>query len=849
MTNRNYKQLQVRPNLPPELKPLEELAKNFWFSWNPGVIEIFETIDHELWSKYQNNPYQILLELGVTKIEELQKNKTFVSLLESVYNELTLYLKKGSNHVDIEYVEDQCIAYFCAEFGLHESFPNYSGGLGILAGDHIKTASDMHMPLVAVGLFYQHGYFKQYLNSEGWQQEEYSVIDTFSKPLELETTEDGKPLCVAVDFPGRTVYLQVWKVYVGRIVLYLLDTNVPENSYEDRQITDRLYVSEKETRIQQELVLGVGGVRFLQAIHKFPTVLHMNEGHSAFSCLERIRFYITEKKLSYTQAYELVKASTVFTTHTPVPAGNEEFTNELVEKYLSPFINTFKIDLSTFLNLGRIHLNEKESFGLTPFSIRSSAYVNAVSRLHGTVSHTLWKDIWQELYIDEIPIDSITNGVHLPTWISDEFDRLFKRYVDPNWVYNINNHDLWKRVQEIPDNELWKSQERLKDRLIGFVRRRSRESLQRRKAPLEEVDEANNLLNADALTIGFARRFATYKRATLLFQDQERLKKIMNDHDRPVQFIFAGKAHPADKEGKQLIESIIHFSRQEGFKNRIVFLEDYDMEIGRYLVQGVDVWLNTPRRLNEACGTSGMKVAINGGINMSIPDGWWDEAYEAQIGWTIGRGEMYSDYEHQDFVESQAIYDLLEENVIEAYYKRGADNLPRDWISLLKKSLQHCATHFNSERMLKEYLDNYYTPATKKYQLLTENNYENLKEYDLWLKRLKKAWPNLVIVEFGGQSEIMSTGDIANFETSVNLNGLQISDVQVSICYGKKNNEGKIIYSECSQMIFEHNKNDLAVFRTSLTPERGGRYFYTVRVLPVHPMMSRQMEPDLIKWG
>ena len=849
MTNRQYKQLQVRPNLPPELQPLEELAMNFWFSWHPSINELFESIDLDLWSKSQNNPCQMLLELGIQEIEKLQNNKNFITRLHTVHKEMLEYLKEGMNHVDIKYPKGQCIAYFCAEFGLHESFPNYSGGLGILAGDHIKTASDLRMPLVAVGLLYRYGYFTQYLNPEGWQQEEYSVIDTFSKPLQVVTNEDGSPLLIEVDFPGRVVYAQAWKAEVGRIKLYLLDTNLHKNTFEDRKITDRLYTGQKENRIQQELLLGVGGVRLLKNIDMYPTVLHMNEGHSAFSCLERTRHYIDNHNLTYSQASELVKASTIFTTHTPVPAGNEEFSNDLVQKYLTPFMETFKMNLTEFLNLGRIHTNEEESFGLTPFCIRSSAYTNGVSRLHGQVSHNLWKDIWPELYLNEIPIDHVTNGVHVPTWIADEFSRLFNRYVDPEWNRKIGYPEVWERISSIPDNELWKSQERLKDRLIGFIRQRARQSLVKRNAPLKEVDETDNLLNADALTIGFARRFATYKRATLLFKDKDRLKKLINSHDRPVQFVFAGKAHPADNEGKKLIESIIHLSREEGFKNRVVFLEDYDLEIARYIVQGVDVWLNTPERLNEACGTSGMKVAINGGINISVPDGWWDEAYPAEIGWTIGKGESYEDLEHQDFVESQTLYDLLENSVIKAYYERGPDNLPKKWISLLKSSLKYCLQHFNSERMLIEYLSNYYTPATKMYQLMTDNGFEKLREYDKWLSKVKQAWSKVRIVNFGSTSEFLNTGDKALIEAKVHLNGMSSDDVLVSLCYGKENQEGKIIYSECAPMKFTREESGKFIFQTSLTPDKGGQYHYTVRVLPTHTMTSRHFEPGYIKWA
>ncbi|MDH5720644.1 MAG: alpha-glucan family phosphorylase [Spirochaetia bacterium] len=851
MVHRNYKPLKIRPYVPSQLKPLFEIANNFSFAWSYRISEIFQSIDPKLFKKCKNNPYRMLMEVDKSVLDELNSNKSFLKRLADAYIHYEVYCNEGLNHKEIAFPDGQRIAYFCAEFGLHESFPNYSGGLGVLAGDHIKTASDINMPLLAVGLLYRYGYFSQYLSAEGWQQEKYYVLDTFSVPLEIICDDKQNPVLIPVDFPGRIVYLQVWKAKIGNVPLYLLDANIAENSFDDRKITDMLYIADKEMRLQQELLLGIGGVRFLKKMGIKVTTYHMNEGHSAFSALERMRCFMAERKLSFNQALELVKSSALFTTHTSVPAGNEQFSDELLEKYLSPLIKTLGIDMHKFLNFGKVHEEKGESFGMTPFSIRIAAYTNGVSKLHGYVSRNLWKDIWKELFLDEIPIDHITNGVHVPTWLSDEFSRLFFRYVDPDWISKIGDPKMWERIEDIPANELWKSQERLKDRLIAFVRKRIRHALIELHVTAEEIQDSENLLNVDALTIGFARRFATYKRANLLFKDKERLKKIMADKSRPVQFIFAGKAHPADKEGKKLIQEIIQLAREEGFKNRLVFIEDYDLEIARYLVQGVDVWLNTPRRPDEACGTSGMKVGINGGVNLSVADGWWDEAYANDIGYTIGKGEEYEDHEYQDFVESQALYDILENSVIPAYYNRGVDNLPKAWIAKIKQSLKYCIANFNSERMLKEYAEKYYNPASVRHLKHIQDNFLQLKEYESWLSIIQKFWDKIEIVDYGSKDnqESFNMGDNPEFLCKIKLGELKEKDIKVSLFYGKEEKDGKILFDKSDELDFARKENDVSVFSKKITLKKGGKFFYTVQVLPNHPMRSRPLEPGYIKWA
>ncbi|MDH4261552.1 MAG: alpha-glucan family phosphorylase [Spirochaetia bacterium] len=851
MVKRNYKQLKIKSLIPENLANLRQISNNFWFSWNPSISELFQSIDFDLWQKSQNNPYRMLIQLNSEKLLKLSNSKSFMSRLHALEEDYTYYFNRSEDEQRQKSEKSERIAYFCAEFALHESFPNYSGGLGVLAGDHIKTASDMNLPLVAIGLLYRFGYFSQYLNDDGWQQENYPIVDTFTLPLELVLDQEGNPVLVEIEMPGRKVFAQSWHCIVGKVDLYLLDTNISQNSFDDRKITNQLYVGDKEIRIQQEMILGVGGIRLLQKIDKYPTVVHMNEGHSAFSSLERIRYYIKEHKLSLIEAYELVKSNTVFTTHTPIPAGNEEFTDSLIEKYLQPFIEVSGFHLQEFLNLGRIHQNTNEKFGMTPFCIRSSAYCNGVSKLHGKVSRNLWREIWHELYDDEIPINYVTNGIHVPTWISDELSRLFLRYVDPQWFRKVGDPEIWSRIKNIPSNELWKASERLKERLISFTRKKIKESLIRKNSSRQEIEDTDNLLNADSLTIGFARRFATYKRAYLLFKDEERFKKILSSTTCPVQFIFAGKAHPADKEGKEVIARIIHIARNEGFKNRIVFLEDYDLESARYLVQGVDIWLNTPLRPMEACGTSGMKVAVNGGINLSIPDGWWDEAYTEDIGWTIGRGEEYKDHEYQDFVESKALYDILENTVIPAYFNRGADSLPKEWINKQKHSIAYTLSHFNSERMVGEYLQNYYNPASKTYLDLIANDFQKIREYGSWLTHLKSEWPNVKFISFSHKENIeyFHADETIFFEAQIEIGKLKPDDLKVSIFIGKEDSTGKIINEKSIDMQFHQNYGTVAFYTCSISPQSGGVFYYSTRIIPDHPSMVRKVEPDLVIWS
>jgi starch phosphorylase len=618
------------------------------------------------------------------RLAQTVNDDSYLAALKEVYDRFQKY-KKGEtwyrgSHKDV-------VAYFSMEYGMDSSLPIYSGGLGILSGDHMKTSSDMGLPLVGIGLLYRQGYFQQRLNADGFQQESYPENDWYNMPVERKNGKDGQPLKISVDLAGRQGVAQIWEVKVGRSSLYLLDTNIEENTPDIRNITAALYGGDKETGRQQESLLGIGGIRALRALGINPAATHMNEGHSVFLGLERIRELMEEKGFTFEEARELVWSTNVFTTHTPVPAGNERFDIPMMEKYFRPWSQILGISWKEFLDLGRVYPgDERETFCLTVLALKMAAYANGVARLHGVVSRDMWKDMWPGLPIDEIPIGHVTNGVHPRTWISSGMLELLDRYFGPQFEDKPTDLAIWERMSRISDEELWRTHERRRERLVAFVRERIRRQYERTGATERRIRQAEAALSPYTLTICFARRFATYKRGNLLLRDPERLLRLVRDNDHPIQLIFAGKAHPHDMPGKELIREIIHFADKYDVSSRIVFVENYDMIVAKYLTSGGDVWLNTPRRPMEASGTSGMKAALNGVLNCSVMDGWWDEAYTPDVGWSIGQGEQYKDEKLQDDIESNALYDLLERDIIPLFYQRGRDGLPREWIKMMKDS-------------------------------------------------------------------------------------------------------------------------------------------------------------------
>ncbi len=852
----------VVPCLPARIEALREIAYNVRWAWNHQAIELFRRLDRDLWETANHNPVLMLGTIAQARLEEAAADDAFLAHLDRVAAEFERYLESDltwfkKNHGKRDGAP--LVAYFSAEFGLTESLSIFAGGLGMLAGDHQKSASDLGLPLAGVGLLYQQGYFRQYLNQAGWQQESYEDNDFHNLPVSPAIGPNGKPLAIAVQFPGRSVLAQVWRAQVGRNPLYLLDTNIPANSRsEDRDITDQLYGGDREMRIRQEIVLGIGGYRALEALGLAPTVYHMNEGHAAFVALEHTRRLMETRGLSFAEACELAAAALVFTTHTPVEAGHDYFSPDLMGRYFGDYLRALGIGWEEFIGLGRRGPHDQGDFCMTILALRISSFRNGVSKLHGEVSRRMWQCLWPGVPADEVPITHITNGVHFKSWTSDEVNHLYDRYLGPNWREEPANKEIWHRVYSIPAEELWRTHERRRDRLVAWARKRVRDQRVRRSAPPAEIEAANEVLDPEALTIGFARRFATYKRATLILRDLDRLRRILLDPARPVQIIFAGKAHPADNAGKDLIRQVTALSREPGLGRRLVFLEDYDMAVARYLVQGVDVWLNNPRRPLEASGTSGMKAAANGALNLSTLDGWWDEAWRQPgrpdgIGWAIGKGEDYDDAGYQDQVEAEALYDQLERDVIPTFYDRGVDRLPRKWIARMKDSVATLCRFVNTHRMVRDYTEEFYLKAHDRFRALDAGGAARVRALSAWLARVRDAWPQIRVMQVDdGPGAAVPVGTLLNIRAHVRLGDLTPDDVCVQLYMGRLNAGGEI--SGAEKIAMQPGSRDgqgFWVFEAAgLSCSDSGMHGYTVRVLPHHPdLIEPAFLPGLITWA
>lgn len=693
---------------------LSELARNMWWSWQPDVTAIFREIDPKLWSALSHNPILLLREYGPDRLEARAREEVLHSRINAAYREWKEYMEAtdtwGHTHAGV--LGFRPAAYFSAEFGLHESFRIYSGGLGVLAGDHLKSASDLGIPLVGIGLFYHEGYFTQLVDGHGWQQEEYAHADPMDLPMREALAADGKPVQVAIDTRTGRIHAKIWKVDVGRIPLYLLDSNIPENNPDDRRLTARLYGGDHRTRIRQELLLGVGGVKALTALGIKPRVVHMNEGHSAFAPLELIRMRMQNDGLSFDDSLREIAAMGAFTTHTPVAAGHDRFDGGLVEEHLGPLRDAIGLDYEGFQGLGRVDPHHHgESFCMTVLAFKTSRRANAVSNLHGVVSRRMWRNLWPWRSEEEIPIGHITNGVHVSTWLAQQIRVLYDRILPAKWYLRTGEPEVWAPFEQVKPTELWETHQSLKNRLIVYARYRLVQQGKRNGLRDQDLEQFQNVLDPQALLIGFARRFAPYKRADLLTRDLNLLERIVNDATRPVQFIFAGKAHPADDFGKQIAQRIYRLSQNPKLKGGVVFLEDYDMNLGRHLVQGVDVWLNNPRRPLEASGTSGQKVVLNGGLNLSVLDGWWAEAFDGMNGFAIGDGLIHVNQEIQDARDADSLMQVLTEQVVPIYYDRDQDDLPQDWIRRMKRSVRTLGWRFNADRMVMDYVREAYVPA------------------------------------------------------------------------------------------------------------------------------------------
>ncbi len=847
---RTIQKFRVRPTLPARVRPLTTIARNLWWTWNPEAVSLFRRIDQDLWQRCLHNPIALLAGVTQERLNELACRETFLAHMDRVHESLKRYMEHPTWYAEVhsEHPEHR-IAYFSAEFGLHESLPFYAGGLGVLAGDHLKSASELGLPMVGVGLLYRRGYFHQELDQDGLQHETYREIHFSGLPMSVVRREDGTPELIELDIADRKVLARLWRVQVGRVPLLLLDTDISENEARDRRITQLLYDADLDVRIRQELVLGTGGIRALELTGLSPTVCHLNEGHSAFLTLERIALLMEQHHLSFAEARELVAASSVFTTHTPVAAGHDVFPAELAVCYLRPMAARMGVDEKELLALGRLRPDDSaEPFSMTILALRLTTFRNGVSVLHGEVARSMWQDLWPDTPEEEVPIGQITNGVHLPSWYSDEIARLFDRYLGPDWLENPVDQGSWKRVEQIPDGELWRARERLRERLVGEARRRLREQLARRGAPAMSIRQADEILDPEALTIGFARRFATYKRALLLFSDMDRFARIVGNTERPVQFIFAGKAHPKDQPGKEIIREIVRVAARPEFRRHVVFLEDYAIDLARTMVQGVDVWLNTPRRPLEASGTSGMKVVVNGGLNLSVLDGWWCEAYNGENGWAIGNGDVHADPEYQDQIESESLYQLLEETVIPLFYRRGADGLPREWLRRIKASMSSICPRFNMNRAAEEYTRLYYISSLLNWNWLAANDMQRAREIAAWKEQLRARWAEVSIVEIESDSGVdLAVGDRLTVSARVGLGSVVPEDIKVEIFHGRLV-EGRIRQSRSALMTHAGSENGFHTYKGVISCHTSGHFGYSIRVTPRSAGLDDCFDRDLIRW-
>ncbi len=845
--------MAVFPTIPRRIERLHELAYNLWWTWTPAAQALYETIDPDLWARSEHNAVRTLAEADPIRLTALAKDAAYKAQYDAVMADFDAYMRPESTWFGETYPEyaDKIIAYFSAEFGLHESLPIYSGGLGILSGDHCKAASDLGLPFVGVGFLYPQGYFRQRITREGQQEAIYEKLNFSEAPVRPATTPDGREALIDVELPGRKVYAKVWRIQVGRIPIFLMDTDVPQNAPGDRDLSARLYAGDHEMRIAQEIVLGVGGVRALRALDIDANVWHMNEGHSAFLGLERCRELVAGLNVSFDVARQIAASNAIFTTHTPVAAGNDVFAFDLVERYFGGFWPQLRLDRDGFFNLAREENGWGAGFSMTVLALRLSAQHNGVSRLHGEVSRAMWNFLWPDLVADEAPIGSITNGVHTATWLAPELAALYTRYLGDDWYAHLDEPQRWERVADLPDVELWTAHQTRKERLFAYTRARLQRQLTRHGEGTAALNAAGSQLDPNALTLGFARRFATYKRATLLFRDPERLARLVNDPERPVQIIFAGKAHPADKPGQEFIRTVYQFSRAPEFAGKIVFLEDYDIDMARHLVSGCDVWLNTPIRPHEASGTSGQKASLNGLPNCSVIDGWWEEGYNGRNGWAIGERREYQDDATRDAADALALYETLERAIIPTYYARGEDGLSHEWIAIMKEAIRTVAPAFSMARMVKEYTDEMYITALQLGARGDANNYALARELAEWERRLRAEWGNVSVTAEGPREGQLAVGQAIRVTANVRLGGLRPDDVRVELVTARDDNgalnERQVIAMR--QEGGEGQADGAYRYRASFDPTANGSLVYGVRVVPSHPGLRNPLELGLARWA
>jgi glycogen phosphorylase len=846
----NYFQtFQVFPNIPEPLSSTLKLTRNLWWCWHLDAIELFRRLDPKLWKNSGQNPILFASMVSQKELEDLTEDDSFIAHQQRVWELFEKQVLEPIDYSTSPFQKHGTIAYFSMEFGIHESLPLFAGGLGVLAGDHLKAASDIGIPITGVGLFYRRGYFHQYLNGDGWQQEEYPETDIYHIPVVRAKDASGKEVFVRIDGPTGEIVAMVWEIKIGRISLFLLDTNIPENSPEIRNITSSLYASDGKIRLAQEVLLGIGGMRALEAMGIHPLVCHMNEGHCAFANMERLALIMEKHKIDLKVAQEIITRTTVFTTHTPVAAGHDEFSVDLVRPYLSAFEKRFGVGVNEIISWGQAG-GPGTPLSMFVLALRMAQYCNGVSELHGKVARKMWSHVWPGHPVEEVPISHITNGIHISSWISIENSMLFNRYLGPEWEMKTRDEEVVNRIDGIYNEELWRSHELSRSRLIRTCRSIMGKQYKRRNASKAMMSEVESVLDHDVLTIAFARRFATYKRANLLLHDPKRFEDILSSSKHPVQFIFAGKAHPMDNEGKELIRRLIHFARNANLRHRLIFLEDYNIDIARHLVQGADIWLNNPRRPFEACGTSGIKAAVNGVLNVSILDGWWCEGYSENVGWRIGNGEENDDHQYQDSIESQALYNLLENEVIPCFYDRKEGNLPERWLEKMKASMKMAMLNFSAMKMVEQYNEFFYLPAARRMHELTANDSAEAKRVHIFQNRLHSNWVDIRIGRpVRNQEGPFRVGNTFVITVEVYLGKLHPEEVEVELYYGNIRTIDSLTKGNIEKMhVKETDGKGKYLYECDLSCSKAGRYGFTARVVPKGDDLVR-FTPGFITWA
>ncbi|MFN0035471.1 MAG: alpha-glucan family phosphorylase [Saprospiraceae bacterium] len=841
------KRIFIEPKLPDGLAPLAELSQNIWWCWNHEAIELFQNIDLQKFAALHHNPVALLDELSIERAQELLADSDFVARMKRVHKSFRDYMDKAPTKTGPQ------IGYFCMEYGLHQSLRLYSGGLGVLAGDYLKEISDRNANFVAVGLLYRYGYFQQGISNSGEQLHNYEPVKFTQLPLQPVRDERGEWVKIHVNLSGRTVWAKVWMLPVGRMPLYLLDTDIDDNIWEDRNITHQLYGGDNENRLRQELLLGIGGLRALKAIGTNPDLFHLNEGHASFLGLERLRNYMKDEGLSLEEALEVVRSTQLFTTHTPVPAGHDTFSEALLRDYIFEYTYALDIPWETLVGLGRVKANDPlELFNVSNLAIRTSQEVNGVSRLHGEVSQRMFEELNPDYNFAESNIGYVTNSVHFPTWVAREWLDFYEKKLGKGILENQTDKNLWHKIHQVPDGEIMAIRRLLKKRLLDWVRKSLADDLMRRGENPRSTFEVVNAIKDDALVFGFARRFATYKRATLLFSNEKRLAEIVNNPERPVIFLFAGKAHPADKGGQEFIRLVYHATKNPDFRGKVIFLENYSMEMAKLLTQGVDVWLNNPVRPKEASGTSGMKAVMNGVMNFSVLDGWWCEGYRPGAGWALPEKDTYPEQPAlQNELDAETIYNTLENDIVPTYYEQDKNGVSERWVSHIKNTIADIAPEFVMGRMLGDYQTRFYSKLAKRSEQLKQKDYALARQLAEWKTRVRHSWQGIELVDLQAPDTFnrsLPLGEKFDATATLNLQGLKAEDLGLEVVFYKRHSEKELEFLFAQELDLKSTKGAEAVFACSFVPRTAGVFEYGFRLFPKHPMLPHRQDFGLVRW-